>query len=287
MSKRRGNLEGGGLFALAGAHTVTEGGDAGSSEAEGLAQVAATVSVNAGDNGRQVLTPAEYERKTRRGHSYRGLYVCLDGPDGAGKGTQVAKLQRYLESQGYEIVQVREPGGTKTGDHIRHLLLNHEDVGAMSDTTELLLFEAARAQLVDEVIIPALEAGKIVLADRSFDSTTAYQGAAGKLSLERVIHMNEVAMRGIKPDRSYFQDIDVETSVQRRAGNPDRMERKKKFYHQRVVEAFRAIALLEPERVVLVDARRDPDTIHQEIVNDLNLYIEEYNLRDRLLKKCG
>ncbi|MBI5803838.1 dTMP kinase [Candidatus Pacearchaeota archaeon] len=217
----------------------------------------------------------------KRGHPYRGILVTFDGRDGCGKSTQHKKFIEYLEKNSYHVISAWEPGGTEVGEKIRTLLLDNS-IKKMSSTTEFLLFEASRAQLVDEFIRPALQQGRIVALDRFYDSTTAYQGAAGKLPLDLVLYGNRVASEGISPDRTYILDVDSETAHTRLGTTADRMESKSLDYHERVRLAFKGIAELEPERIKLLDASKSPEELHHEIISDFEFLIK--NLGYKKLK---
>ena len=136
----------------------------------------------------------------------RGLFITFEGIDGCGKSTQFQMLKEYLETQGVDFIVVREPGGTVIGEKIREILLNKKN-DSMRPLTELLLFEAARAQIAEEVIRPALEKGTCVLCDRFFDSTYAYQGYARKLGADKVLLLNDLATAGLEPDITFLIDI--------------------------------------------------------------------------------
>lgn len=192
----------------------------------------------------------------------RGFFISLEGTEGCGKSTQASRLVARLEGEGYDVRALREPGGTPLGEEIRHTL-KHSDAGrGMTPEAELLLMNAARAQLVREIIRPALEAGEVVVCDRFLDSTVAYQGWGRGLDLDRVRAVLEVAVGGTKPDLTLLFEADGETTERRRwmreqaAGVVgDRFEREGAAFFARVAEGFRAIAMSEVGRVVVVDAR--------------------------------
>lgn len=184
----------------------------------------------------------------------RGKFITLEGVDGCGKSTQARLLARALELAGREVLLLREPGGVSISEQIRAILLDPSNDG-MSATCELLLYEAARAQLVHEVIAPALASGAVVVCDRFYDSTTAYQGFAGGLGEKAVARANELAVGGCHPDLTIVYDLPVaEAYARATAGAPDRMEAKGLAYQERVAAGFRAVAAAEPERVHVVDA---------------------------------
>lgn len=187
--------------------------------------------------------------------SGRGVLITFEGGEGCGKSTQIALLARRLEAADLVVRVLREPGATAVGEAVRSILLAPEH-DEMDPHAELLLYEAARAQLVAEVIEPALEAGEIVLLDRFYDSTTAYQGYGRGLPLDEVARLNAFATAGLVPDRTVVLDVDVATGLARAAttGAPDRLEREAVAFHERVRAGFLAIAAAERERVVVVDA---------------------------------
>lgn len=195
-----------------------------------------------------------------------GCFITVEGIDGCGKSTQARLLVEDLERAGYDVLALREPGGVAISEKIRALLLDPAHA-EMSATCELLLYEAARAQLVHEVVAPALEAGRVVVCDRFYDSTTAYQGHAGGVPLDAVTRANELAVGACAPDLTLVFDIDPALAAERTVSRAqDRMEAKGIAYQQCVAEGFRAIAAAEPARVKLIDAARDVDTIHAEVM---------------------
>lgn len=185
-------------------------------------------------------------------------FITLEGVDGAGKSTQARLLVRALIRAGYDVLALREPGGTAISEKIRALLLDPQNA-EMGDTCELLLYEAARAQLVSQVIDPALAAGKVVVCDRFYDSTTCYQAFADGLDRAVVARANELAVAGTHPLLTLVYDIDPEKAACRRAGRAgaDRMEAKGLAFQRKVGEGFRAIAAEEPGRVKLIDSSED------------------------------
>lgn len=182
-------------------------------------------------------------------------FITLEGIDGCGKSTQARLLAAALEHAGCAVLRLREPGGTEISEKIRALLLDPTNV-AMSETCELLLFEAARAQLVEEVIVPALAAGQVVVCDRFYDSTTAYQAFADGLDCSMVRSANALAVGECIPRLTLVYDVSVGEALARRAARAgqDRMELKGDAFQESVAAGFRAIAVQEPERVRLVDA---------------------------------
>lgn len=187
--------------------------------------------------------------------SSRGLFITVEGVDGCGKSTQARLIAAALEAAGHDVLRLREPGGVKISEQIRAILLDPANA-EMGDVCELLLYEAARAQLVHQVIRPALAAGKTVVCDRFYDSTTAYQAFADGLDRNMVSQANELAVDGCRPDLTLVFDLPVEDALRRRSGREaeDRLELKGLEFQERVAAGFRAVAADEPDRVKLIDA---------------------------------
>ena len=211
-------------------------------------------------------------------HSHRGRFITFEGLDGCGKSTQLEKLAAVLRAQGLPVVVTREPGGTPTGDKIRQLLLD-SNTSSLAPLAELALMFASRAQHIREVIEPALAEGRIVLCDRFTDSTEAYQGGGRKLGHEPVLVLHRILCGGLWPELTILMDSDVAKSVDRarrrnqtrtgknnRAKDENRFEQESRAFFGRVRNAYLAIAVREPERVVVVDARGTPDATHRRIV---------------------
>jgi len=194
-------------------------------------------------------------------------FITFEGSEGCGKSTQVKRLVARLEKSGIPFLVTREPGGTPIGESIRELLQFAPQSAVMTPETELLLFEASRAQLVREVIKPALESGKCVIADRFFDSTTVYQGVARKLDEKIVQQLNVFAIGDCHPDVTLFLDVDLQTAQDRMKGPrpPDRMEQQPEKFFEDVINAYRQLANREPKRVVMIDGSRSADEIESDI----------------------
>ena len=195
-------------------------------------------------------------------------FITFEGSEGSGKSTQADKLAARLQRRDVPYIVTREPGGTPIGESIRELLQFAPHNSNMMPQTELLLFEASRGQLVREVIKPALQRGMCVIADRFFDSTTVYQGAARKLDREIIDALNAFAIGDCVPDITFVLDVDAATAqwrMQHAARKADRMEQEPAEFYQRVREGYRELCTHEPKRVVLIDGSGDLDEIEEEI----------------------
>lgn len=202
--------------------------------------------------------------------SSRGLFITVEGVDGCGKSTQARLIAAALEAAGHSVLRLREPGGVAISEKIRAILLDPAN-GEMGDVCELLLYEAARAQLVHQVIRPALAAGKTVICDRFYDSTTAYQAFADGLDRGMVSQANELAVDGCRPDLTLVFDLPVEDALRRRSDRAaeDRLELKGLEFQARVAAGFRAVAADEPDRVKLVDAGGSIAEVFSSVVDEL------------------
>ena len=194
-----------------------------------------------------------------------GRFISLEGVDGSGKSTQASMLADALRDRGHEVVAVREPGGTPLGEAIRDVVLGPD---AMSPWAEALLFAAARAQLVADVIRPALEGGQWVVADRFLDSSLAYQGTARGLGIERVAQVNAPAIEDCMPDLTIIIDIDPASAADRRAGrgSVDRIEDEGEALQEAVAAGYREVARLFPERSALVSGAGSLDEVHTHVL---------------------
>ena len=196
----------------------------------------------------------------------KGLFITFEGIDGCGKTTQIDMLSKDLEKEGIPYVLIREPGGTMIGEKIRTILLDKANSG-MDERTELLLYEAARAQIVKERIKPELEDGKVVICDRFYDSTIAYQGYARGLDLEEIDFLNNWSAAGIKPDITFLLDLDEKTAYERRHGRSDeedRLEAEGLLFMKKVRDGYLSRSR-EDKRFLVLDALKTPDEIYQQI----------------------
>ena len=201
----------------------------------------------------------------------KGIFLTMEGPDGSGKSTQIVKLKTYLEANGYpDVVVTREPGGTAISEAVRNILLDRS-YAEMDDHTEALLYAAARAQLVAQVIKPALEEGKAVISDRFVDSSAVYQGIARGLGVEKIYELNGFAMQDIWPDLTIHLDLPAEVGLARARSRAqlDRMEAQSTVFHEKVAQGYRDLAALAPERIVTIDAAGDIEAIHAAIIKQV------------------
>ena len=196
------------------------------------------------------------------------MFITFEGPDGSGKTSQLDRLIPELESRGLELVRTREPGGTEIGDQIRSVIMDMKNK-SMDPRTEILLFCASRAQLVEELIRPSLREGKIVLCDRYADSTMAYQGYGHGLDRDELTHLLRFATGGLKPDLTLLFDISAEAGLRRRLSNHDEWNRMDDYaiqFHERVRNGYLEMAAAEPERWVVIDADRDREAIQKDVL---------------------
>ena len=200
----------------------------------------------------------------------KGLFIVMEGPDGSGKTTQINLLEQYLKEAGYECLITREPGGTVIGEEVRELILNPE-YKEMSPVTEMLLYAASRAQLVHEVIGPALEAGRIVISDRFVDSSIVYQGIARNLGISTVAAVNAPGIGIYRPDGIFFIDLSEAEGIRRKKNQKklDRMEQESIDFHHLVSEGYRKVLAERPE-VIKIDGGKDIDVIQKKIRNHVD-----------------
>lgn len=195
---------------------------------------------------------------------YPGIFITLEGPEGAGKTTQLKLLSKHLEELGLTHVITRDPGGTALGKPIRRILLNSE--APVHPVTELLLYEADRAQNVSEIITPNLKAGRIVFCDRYTDSTLAYQGYGRNIDFKLIDMLNEVATQGLRPDLTVLFDIESEAGLSRlHPSGHDRLEREALDFHQKVRRGYLELAASEPERWRIIDAAGPMSKVQEDL----------------------
>ena len=200
----------------------------------------------------------------------KGIFISMEGPDGSGKSTQIELIKKYLEEKGYEIIITREPGGTRISEAIREIILN-KDYTEMNYMTEALLYASARAQLVSEVIKPAIESGKAVISDRFVDSSAVYQGMARGLGIDNVYKMNEFAIQGMMPDLTIHLDLPASVGIARKKNQAelDRMERESIEFHEMVAEGYRKLAALDSKRIHSIDATQPVEEINAQIISEI------------------
>lgn len=198
----------------------------------------------------------------------KGKFITLEGPDGAGKSTQIAKLAGYLESMGYEVLITREPGGTPLGEELRKLLLTPGE-GSPVPRAEALIYAAARAQLISCVIEPALERGDAVISDRFVDSSLAYQGYARGLGVDEVLGINKFCLKDRFPDLTLLLDMDPEEALARQKGTKDRLESETVNFHRDVRVGFHVLAKRFPDRIKTVDASKSEDEVFRDILLEI------------------
>ena len=189
----------------------------------------------------------------------KGLFITFEGADGCGKSTQLSLLQKHLEEKGFKVVVTREPGAEGLGQEIRKLLLHYD--GYISPKCEAFMFLADRAQHIDTIVKTAVEEGKIVLCDRHTDSTIAYQGYGRGEDIDKLKYLNNLATGGFNPDLTLVYDVDIETALKRRGDDRDRMEQAGKDFQIKVQQGYKKIADLEPDRVKIIDAKPDIETV--------------------------
>ncbi|MDK2879832.1 MAG: dTMP kinase [Thermoanaerobacteraceae bacterium] len=194
----------------------------------------------------------------------KGKFITIEGPDGAGKTTQVKKIYEYLTSRGRKVLVTREPGGTALGEKLREVLLSPAGESPVPEA-EALIYAASRAQLIKNVISPALLRGTYVLCDRFVDSSLAYQGWARGLGIEEILGINRWFIEELWPDLTILLDIDPEVSLKRLERARDRLEKETLEFHKRVREGFLKVREIFPERIVAVDASRSPEEVFDRI----------------------
>ncbi|MEE1312765.1 MAG: dTMP kinase [Lachnospiraceae bacterium] len=204
-----------------------------------------------------------------------GLFITMEGPDGAGKSTQIEKLKDYLSNKGYDIILCREPGGTVISEAIRSVILNPEFT-EMGHMTELLLYASARAQLIEEVIRPALKENKIVICDRFVDSSAVYQGIARGMGPKLVYEVNQYAIGDTVPDVTILLDIKGKEGIQRKKKQAklDRMELEAVTFHEKVSEGYGMLAKEHPERIQMIDGTQTIEAIHNQIKEIVDAIID-------------
>ncbi len=200
----------------------------------------------------------------------KGLFISVEGTDGAGKSTQIDLLIEHLKNKGVDVIYTREPGGTYISEKIRNIILDTDNEG-MEGACEALLYAASRAQHVREKIVPAINSGKTVICDRYVDSSMVYQGVARGLGVEAVKAINDFAIGGVMPDITLFFDLTVEESVKRKKnmGNLDRIEKESFDFHKKIYDGYVALAESDPERIKRIDASKPVEEVHAQVLKVL------------------
>ena len=204
------------------------------------------------------------------------MFITLEGPEGSGKSSQLPDLAEFLRGQGWDVLTTREPGGTPIGDQIRQILMRLDNQ-ELHPRTEILLFLASRAQLVEQVIKPALREGKLVLCDRFGDSTLAYQGYGHGLNLDTLRTMLDFATDKLKPDLTLLLDVDVETGLQRKRKEDEwnRLDAYALAFHQRVREGYHELCRQEPERWRVIDAMQPKEAVQIALRQAVMQFLQE------------
>jgi dTMP kinase len=216
------------------------------------------------------------------------MFITFEGPEGSGKTTQVARLAEFLEARGYQVLKTREPGGTGIGDQVRDILLDRGNT-AMLPRTEILLFQASRAQLVEEVILPHIEKGWVVICDRFADSTIAYQGYGHGRDLERLRLIVDYAVQGLKPDMTILLDLDVEQGLARRSlgGSWNRLDAYEPEFYQRVRRGYLDLVQNEPERWAVIDASSPAEAVQEKISSAVLSRLETVRMKVKRPDEAG
>lgn len=207
-----------------------------------------------------------------------GIFISLEGGEGSGKSTQLLLLKNYLRKKGYQVITSLEPGGTNIGNQIRTILLSPSNKG-MTSLTELFLYLASRAQIVQEVIKPSIQQGKAVICDRYIDSSVAYQGKARNLDMAMVERFNDVATQGLEPHLTFFFDIDPKLGLSRKSkstrGKMDRLEKEQAAFHRQVRLGYITLAKKYPERIKVIKVKDNltPEQIFEHIKKEIDLFI--------------
>lgn len=208
-----------------------------------------------------------------------GLFITMEGTDGAGKTTQIKLLEEYLLNKGYKVVCTREPGGTPISEKIREIIIDKNNT-EMTDMTEALLYAASRAQHVNEVILPTLKEGGIVISDRFLDSSIVYQGFARSIGERLIKNINKYAVGDLEPDITFLLKLKPEDGLARKKEQAelDRLEAEKFSFHQRVYDGYVRLSKRCKERIQVVDALKSVDEIHNSIVKGVNHLIEKHGI---------
>lgn len=199
------------------------------------------------------------------------MLITFEGGEGGGKTTQVVRLKEFLIEKGYDVIVLREPGGTMISEQIRDVVLSSKNTG-MADTTEVLLFQAARSQIYRELVIPSIKAGKVVIMDRSADSSIVYQGYVRGFDVNQIKYLNKISTNNTKPDITFLLDVPVDLGLKRRieSGKVDRLDMESKGFHEKVKNEYIKLSMEEPERWKIIDASSDIDVVTKKIISIAN-----------------
>lgn len=200
----------------------------------------------------------------------RGCFITIEGTDGSGKSTQIRLMEAYLKEKGYDVVVTRDPGGNDISEKIRNVILDPQNT-KMARETEFLLYCAARAQLVAEIVKPAIESGKVVICDRFIDSTYVYQGFGRGISIDNIEILNNITLNGSYPDMTFFLDLSPEVALNRRlnATGADRIENEKMEFHMNVYNGYKKLADIFSDRIRVIDASRPIEKVFEDIKKEL------------------
>jgi dTMP kinase len=207
----------------------------------------------------------------------KGIFITFEGPEGSGKSTHSRRIWRELASDGYNVTHTAEPGGTPLGEKIREILLKKDDIDVDAGS-ELFLFEADRAQHVKDVILPALEAGNIVICDRFNTATFAYQGYGLGMDMEQIRNADRMATKGLCPDLTILMDVDVSTGLKRAVAEheADKMERRSMEFHKKVRDGYLALAGEDPERIKIIEVKEDKEETYIAVREEVYGFVERY-----------
>jgi dTMP kinase len=211
------------------------------------------------------------------GSTGRGLFITFEGIDGCGKTTQAMLTYKFLIARGHQVKLLREPGSTEVAERIRAILLDRKL--DMTDVAELLLYEAARAEITAREIAPWLARGNVIICDRFYDSTTAYQGYGRRLDIAMVRGLHRVAVNDVRPDLTLVFDVDLKTAFRRRDGAPDRLESQSRAFFERVRKGFLEIARKERRRVKVIDGAQVVDAVFEDVKRHLSRKLRSYESR--------
>jgi dTMP kinase len=206
-----------------------------------------------------------------------GILISLEGGEGGGKTTQAVLLKEKLEEEGREVISVREPGGTVISEQIREVVLSSKNEG-ITDTTEVLLFQAARAQIYREVVVPALNKGKVVIMDRTRDSSVVYQGMVRGFGRKKIEELNDISTKKIVPNLTLLLDVSVKTGLARRvdSGKMDRLDMEAKDFHQKVRDSYLTLAKEDKgDRWRIIDAEKDVEDVSKQIWKEVKVKVDD------------